>query len=84
MPVWQLDGSRGFAALTRLQRGLAVAVVVAVWWHTREGLLLLVALLGLFRVFGTDVPDEEDWTALLVYAGLVVMLSLLCSISVPI
>ena len=31
IPVWQLDGSRGFRALTRLQRGLVTAVMAAMW-----------------------------------------------------
>src|SRR6266550_8254955 len=43
VPVWQLDGARGFRSLTRYQRWIAVAVIAVMWGATSEGLL---ALLG--------------------------------------
>ena len=36
IPVWQLDGSRGFNALTRNQRLLACAAVLLAWLLTKE------------------------------------------------
>src|SRR5207247_11147993 len=41
MPVWQLDGGRGFRALTRRQRWIAVGVIGLAWLLTSEGLLVL-------------------------------------------
>src|SRR5580658_9167458 len=44
IPVWQLDGSRGLHSLTRIQRGVLLAVALGLWAITREGMLLLIAL----------------------------------------
>src|SRR3989449_4516850 len=45
VPVWQLDGGRGFRALTPPPRWVATGVIGVAWWLTAEGLplLLLVA-----------------------------------------
>jgi Zn-dependent protease len=40
LPVWQLDGGRGFRALTRKQRGMALGVALAMWVLTQETMLL--------------------------------------------
>ena len=40
VPVWQLDGSRGFNALTKNQRLIACAAVLIAWMPTTEWLLL--------------------------------------------
>jgi Zn-dependent protease len=40
LPVWQLDGGRGFRALTRGQRWIAAALIGAMWLVTGEGLLV--------------------------------------------
>src|SRR5205807_8136402 len=44
VPVWQLDGARGFHALSRHQRWIAAAVIAAMWAATGEGLLVLLLL----------------------------------------
>src|SRR5256714_4234987 len=44
VPVWQLDGARGFRALTRPQRWIAVAGIPGLWAVTSEGLVVLLAL----------------------------------------
>src|SRR5206468_4452862 len=44
LPVWQLDGARGFRALTRRQRWIAVAVIAVMWFATAEGLLVLLGV----------------------------------------
>ena len=46
LPVWQLDGGRAFASLTRYQRAVAAAALGAGWIITRDGLVLLVALVA--------------------------------------
>jgi Zn-dependent protease len=69
-PVWQLDGSRGFSALTRSQRWIAIAAVAITWALTREGMLVLVALVGVWRAFEKNRPAKSDWGALVTYAGL--------------
>src|SRR5260370_3364936 len=41
LPVWQLDGARGFRALTRHQPWTAVPVIAPMWLVTSEGVLVL-------------------------------------------
>jgi Zn-dependent protease len=77
IPVWQLDGGRGFRALTRGQRGVALAVALIMWLITQESMLMLVSLGAGYRMFTKDCPAEPDRGALFQYAGLVALLSLL-------
>ncbi|HKW39694.1 MAG TPA: site-2 protease family protein [Gemmatimonadales bacterium] len=84
VPVWQLDGSRGFRALTRLERWLAVAVVAAAWLVAPEGLLLLVGVVAAARAAVGPAASERDQTALLQYCFLIAVLSLLSRIAAPV
>ncbi len=77
IPIWQLDGGRGFRALTRHQRGIALVTALVMWAITEDTMLLLVALGALYRVFSKDYPEEPDRGVLLQYCGLIVALSLL-------
>jgi Zn-dependent protease len=81
IPVWQLDGGRGFRALTRMQRGMALAVVLTMWVVTQETMLLLISLGAGYRLFSKDYPAEGDNVALTQYAGLIVLLSMLVLMS---
>src|SRR3989449_665875 len=83
VPVWQLDGARGFRALTRLQRWIAVAVVAVLWLVTSEGLLVLLGLAAAATAAFGRAAEEPDHTALLQYAFLVGVLSLMTRIAVP-
>ena len=80
-PVWQLDGSRGFHALTRVQRWLAVAVLVAAFAITREGMLLIVGLVAGWRAFERNVRTVPDWGALATYGALVIAFSALAKLA---
>jgi len=77
IPIWQLDGGRGFRALTRKQRGMALGAALAMFVMTQTGMLLLIAAGALYRLFSHDYPDQEDNGALTQYIGLIVLLSLL-------
>jgi len=77
IPVWQLDGGRGFRALTRKQRGIAAAVAIGMWAVTHQTILLLIALGAIYRLFSRDYPAEDDNIILMQYAGLIVLLSML-------
>jgi Zn-dependent protease len=60
IPVWQLDGSRGFTALTRGER-ITVAVTalgVAALAHAPEA--AIVGVVGGFRAFFGGMPTERD------------------------
>jgi Zn-dependent protease len=77
IPVWQLDGGRGFRALTRKQRGMALGVALAMWVLTQETMLLLISGGAVYRLFSKDYPAEDDNGVLTQYVGLIVLLSLL-------
>lgn len=61
LPVWQLDGSRAFASLTRTHRWLATAAVALAWVITRDGVVMLVVLVAAFRAVtgGSGVPRDR-------------------------
>lgn len=74
-PVWQLDGSRGFHALTRQQR-IGIVVLCALGFAiARDGFFLLVALVGLWRVFEKRITTTPDWNAFATFAGLIAVVT---------
>jgi Zn-dependent protease len=81
LPIWQLDGGRGFRALTRKQRAIAGAVAVAVWAVAHQTILLLIALGAGYRLFSHDYPAEDDNPVLMQYVGLIVLLALLMAMT---
>jgi Zn-dependent protease len=81
LPIWQLDGGRGFRALTRKQRGIAGVVAIAMWAITHQTILLLIALGAGYRLFSRDYPAEDDNIVLMQYAGLIVLLSMLMTMT---
>jgi Zn-dependent protease len=81
LPIWQLDGGRGFRALTRKQRGMAAGVAIAMWALTHQVILLLIALGAGYRLFSRDYPATDDNVVLTQYAGLIVLLSLLMTMT---
>ncbi len=82
LPIWQLDGGRAFRALSRGQRFAAAVAMGALWLWTREGLLILLGIVALLRVFG-ETPAEEDRKAVFQYLLLLIVLSAMCLIEVP-
>jgi Zn-dependent protease len=72
IPVWQLDGSRGFNALSRRQRWMVAAVLAPMALVAHVQLAVLLPLVAVWRAF-TPAADEEDWrtfaTYLLLAAG---------------
>ena len=77
IPVWQLDGGRGFRALTRKQRGIALVATLFTWAVTEQVMLLFIALGAAWRMFSKDYAEEPDNGALTQYIGLVVLLAIL-------
>jgi Zn-dependent protease len=82
IPVWQLDGGRGFRALTRKQRGIVLGVALVLWYMTSEIMLLLIALGATYRLFSKDWPEQPDNVALGQFAGLMAALSVVYLITV--
>lgn len=84
LPVWQLDGGRGIRSLDRMQVWFLAILTGALWFFTNEGLLILVGVLLAFRAATKkDEPAESDWTGFLQFAGLLIVLALLCLIPLP-
>ena len=84
LPVWQLDGGRGFRALARRQRWIAVAVIAATWFATGEGLLALLCVAAVAAAWFGHAPEEPDAPALWQYASLVALLGAMTRIPVPV
>ncbi|PYQ49031.1 MAG: site-2 protease family protein [Acidobacteria bacterium] len=82
LPVWQLDGSRGFHALSRAQHWVVVAAVAALWLLTREGLLVLLLGGTLFTTLGRKPAEKGNANALGQYLFLLLALSALSAIPV--
>ena len=76
-PVWQLDGSRGFNALSRVQRWLVVALVVIAWLFVRDGIIALVGIVAAWRAWQKNGPAAPDWNAFAVYVFLLAGLTAL-------
>lgn len=74
IPIWQLDGSRGFHALSRQERWIVVSVIGLALWLTGVGVLWLVGAVAVFRtVRGESGPGHQP--TLLTFSGLVLALS---------
>lgn len=82
IPVWQLDGGRGFRTLTRNQRWQAVAVVGTAWFFTAQGMLLIVLIAAAIKAGGGQSPDKPDRMGLLQYVLLIAALSAMTMIDV--
>jgi Zn-dependent protease len=81
LPIWQLDGGRAFTSLTRSERALAAAALAAAWMITRDGLVFLVTLVAIVRIFsdaGATAPDRE---ALVRYVAVALLLAVVFRIA---
>jgi len=76
IPVWQLDGARGFHALTRLDRWVVVGAISVMAFITGLGILWIVGAVALWRALKTE-PGPGHQTTLMTYLGLVIVLSFL-------
>jgi Zn-dependent protease len=82
LPVWQLDGSHAFKALSKLERAGIAAIMAAMYLVTEEGLLVILLIVAAFRCFQKDAPQKRDMPIFTEFAFLVVTLSLLTEIPV--
>lgn len=82
LPVWQLDGARGFAALSRMQRIGVVAVMTTAAFLSGEGFLYILAVCGAIRAYKSDAPAEGDSKTLMQFCGLLVVLALLMAVPI--
>jgi Zn-dependent protease len=80
IPIGTLDGGRGFHALSRLQKFLAVAAVAGAFYFTSDGLLLLLGLICVGRALGDKSDERGNWRAAVTYTMLVLALAALSTI----
>ncbi len=76
LPVWQLDGNRGFAPLTSSQRWLVVLMFGCGWALTHDGLFVLLLVVAAVRSIDSHAPTTGDRGALGQFAFLIAALSL--------
>ncbi|MGE0640188.1 MAG: site-2 protease family protein [Thermoanaerobaculia bacterium] len=74
LPLGPLDGGRAFRALSGGGRWLATAALAAAWVVSREGLLLLLIVVAIWRALRPD-SATTDRRALAEYVGLVAALT---------
>jgi Zn-dependent protease len=75
VPVWQLDGGRGFASQTRQQRLFILVTAAVCWWFSGEVMLGLITLGAGYRLFTKDAAQEPDNTGMMQFMGLLTALS---------
>ena len=81
IPVWTLDGSRGFTSQTRQQRLLILVCAGVLWWVTGEVMLGLVTLGGIYRLFTKDAAQEPDNVGMAQFLGLLAALSVVAMLA---
>ena len=82
VPFWQLDGGRGFRALSKPGRWLMVALIAACGLATQEGLYLLLGIAAVIQCFSRGAPAETDRRTLVEFAVLLVALGAVSAIPV--
>lgn len=75
IPIWQLDGSRGYHSLTHPQRITVLAVTVILWFTTSIQMFLLIALGAGYRLFTKDAAKRPDQTGFFQYIALLLALA---------
>jgi Zn-dependent protease len=80
IPFWQLDGARGFHALSRWQRWVVVGALGLAFLLTNEGLLLLIGGVAVYRALQPAVVREPNLPALATFLGLIAALTWLTKI----
>jgi Zn-dependent protease len=75
IPLWQLDGSRGFHSLTRGERLAVAAIALGLWMLTWNPMLFLIAAVAGYRLFTRDWQTEPDREGLVRFALLLVLLA---------
>jgi len=74
IPIWQLDGSRGFHALSRTERWIVVASIVAALYVTEQRLLFIVGAVAVWRAMRRE-EGPGDRQTLVTFVILVAALS---------
>jgi Zn-dependent protease len=82
LPVWQLDGSHAFRALSKLERAGIAALCAVTSIIAHQPWLLIICIVAAFRAFEPSAPQNRNATIFTEFAFLIVALSLLTKIPV--
>jgi Zn-dependent protease len=74
IPIWQLDGSRGFQVLARDERWIVLGVIGMALWATGVGVLWIIGGVALYHTVRGEAGPGHHATAV-TFAGLVLALS---------
>ena len=80
IPIWQLDGSRGFHALTRWQRWMVVAALGIALVLSGQRMLVIIGAVAAWRALQKSVAVAPDMRALATFIGLIVGLTWLSTL----
>ena len=75
LPFWQLDGNRGFAAISRRDRAVLAAVFAAGWIVAGDGLFVLLGIASVARLFNDDAPAHSDVGVVVQFGSLILALA---------
>jgi Zn-dependent protease len=68
VPIWQLDGARGFHALSQSERVLVVGAVALALWLTGVGVLWIVGAVAVYRAGWTETgPGHQPTLATFIF-----------------
>jgi Zn-dependent protease len=82
IPVWQLDGGRGFRALDFTERVALLVLMAILWWTTSEGLFLFLMAGAAYRIFwNKDQPPQGDRGVAVQYAGLLLLFGVMLKVA---
>jgi Zn-dependent protease len=82
LPVWQLDGGRGFSAMSRTHRLIAAGAMLLAFAMAHEPLLLILGLVGAAMAF-TKPSREPDVRIAAYYIALVWALTAVSVLAMP-
>ena len=84
LPVWQLDGSHGFRALSKLERAGVALLCGLMSMIVHQPWLLIICIVAAFRAFEPSAPQKRNATIFTEFAFLVIALSLFTKIPVDV
>ena len=77
IPVWVLDGGQAVKSLGSVERAALLALTLALWLYSSQGIFVLVAAGATYTLFQKEKPQTPDWSTWLYFAALLIALSVL-------
>ena len=81
MPVWQLDGNRGFAAIPSVGRWMIASGFAIAWLVTGDGMMIRLLGAAAIRALDPHAPQTPDRGALAQFLFLIVALAIVFTLA---